>query len=87
MKDSNVLPFQKNNGTANSGSPKVSREIYHYPRTKVCPCCGARLEQHDALFASMDDEKNSEGKHRVFIHGCRYCHRQDGIAVKSKIEI
>lgn len=55
-----------------SNTPKQS-----YPRPKICPACGAHLEPHDVLVATMFDEKTENGRQRVLIHGCKYCHKRE----------
>lgn len=82
-------PKQKSKGIRNNsrnGSQK-KENLYQYPRAKICPCCGAHLEQHEVLVATMYDEKNGDGKQRVLIHGCRYCHKRDKKKSYSEIEI
>jgi hypothetical protein len=63
------------------GSPKgPDAPKPSYPRPKICPVCGAHLEPHDVLVATMFDEKTENGRQRVLIHGCKYCHKREGKA-------
>ncbi len=67
-----------------SATPK---QLYRYPRAKICPLCKAELEPHDVLVATIFDEVNESGKQRVLIHGCKFCHRRESKNSANEISL
>jgi hypothetical protein len=46
----------------------------HFPKPRYCPVCKSKLGPHDSLFAEMYNKQKGQTRHKVFIHGCRFCY-------------